>query len=363
MTRRKDKLPDSGLLFVPAGEYDALPPTEYILQAVLAANSVGMFSGASGAGKTFAALYTQVAVASGRSIFGLAVDKRNCLYVGLEGETAIKARIAACCDQLSLEASPLHYALGQFNLADEEDVAGLIDYMLKHRIGYVVIDTLSLAIAGLDEISGQAMTMVMEALHRIKRETGACVMAVAHLGKNPKAGVRGHSSQHGNADTVLEVVVHNIERVSDGRGRLREIEHPVTLATPRSVVVRKQRDGEGGRRLRFTLALRDTCFSDARGAPMRSPAVCEHEAFTDHGPEEEEAARLPSGIDALALETLEALKRRGRRLELTMTRDDLRDALKREGWRSDVSGPTWRKAFGRLVERLEETGLWGAVIQ
>lgn len=362
MTRAKDTLPESGLLFIPAGEYDSLPPTVYIMEDVLPDNSVGMFSGSSGAGKTFAAIYTQVAIASGRSIFGLAIEQRNCLYVGLEGETAIKARIAACCDQLSLDASPLHYALGQFNLADEEDVAGLIAYMRKHRIGYVVIDTLSLAIAGLDEISGQAMTMVMEALHRIKRETGACVMAVAHLGKNPKAGVRGHSSQHGNADTVLEVVVHNVEKVSDGR-KTREIEHPVTLATPRSIVVRKQRDGEGGKRLRFTLALRDTPFNDARGNPMRSPAVCEHEAFTDHGPEEEEAARLPSGVDTLALETLEALKWRERRLDTPLTRDTLRDELRRKGWRSDVEGPTWRQAFGRLFNKLKESGLWGATIQ
>lgn len=362
MTRGKDKLPESGLLFIPAGEYDQLPPTEYILEGTLAINSVGMFSGASGAGKTFAAIYTQVAIASGRSIFGLAVAKLSCLYVGLEGETAIKARIAACCDQLSLDSSPLHYALGQFNIANEEDVAGLIDYMLRHRIGYVVIDTLSLAIAGLDENTGQAMTMVMEVLHRIKRETGACVMAVAHLGKNPKAGVRGHSSQHGNADTVLEVMVHNVERVRDGRMKAREIEHPVTLATPRSLVVRKQRDGEGGKRLRFSLALRDTPFRDTRGNVMRSPAVCEHEAFTDHGVEDDAPDR-PAGVDALVLDTLEVLKRRSRRLELPVCRDDLRHALEREGWRSDVTGPTWRQAFSRLVKRLEKTGLWGASFQ
>ena len=265
MTRRRDKIPESGLLYVQPGDVDNLAPAFDFFPGLLHDATVAMIYGPPGSGKTFFAIHLLCATALARPTFGVEPEMRRCLYVGLEGEAGIKARVMAWCAHNRVDASPIHYALGRFSIAGEgdADVADLIDYIKKHGIGFVVIDTWSLAMAGLDEISGQHMSAGLDALHRVKRETGACVVAIAHTGKNEKAGIRGHSSQLGNVDTTIEIVVHNKERVADGN-KTREIELPVTLATPRSAVVRKQRDGEGGKRLNFTLTLQDTPFHDAR---------------------------------------------------------------------------------------------------
>lgn len=364
MTRRKDKLPESGLLFVRAGEFDSLAPAYDFFPGALHDATVAMIYGPPGSGKTFFAIHLLCATALARPTFGVTPEKRRGLYVGLEGEAGIKARIAAWCAQNGVNESPIHYALGSFSIAAEgdKDVSDLIEYMRDNSIGFVVIDTWSLAMAGLDEISGQHMSAGLDALHRIKRETGACVVAIAHTGKNEKAGIRGHSSQLGNVDTTIELVVHNKKQTTEGN-KTREIEIPVTLTTPRSAAVRKQRDGEGGNRFHFTLALQDTPFRDARGNTLQRPALAEHEAFPDLPDEEDASSTLPSGVDALALEVLDRLKKRNRILDAPLTRKRLIAALKREGWRADASDDAWRKAFGRLVVRLEDTGLWGASIQ
>lgn len=360
MTRRRDKLPDSGLLYVPAGRYDSLAPQFDFLPGLLHDGTVGILYGPPGSGKTFFALHLLCSTALGRKLFGVVPEQRNGLYVGLEGEAGIKARVAAWCAENGVDDNPIHYALGSFSIASEgeRDVLDLIDHMKRQHVGFVVIDTLSLAMAGLDEISGQHMTLVIDTLHRIKRETGACVVAIAHTGKNEKAGIRGHSSQLGNVDTTIEIVCQNKETVSDGN-KTRVVEHDVTLATPRYAVVRKQRDGEGGKRFHFTLKLHDTPFTDARGNTLQRPALCEHEAFTDLT---DDSARPARGVDALALETLAALQKRNARLEIPVTRAAYRSALKREGWKpgNSPNADAWARGFRRLMERLQEAGMWEA---
>jgi RecA/RadA recombinase len=342
MTRHNDTLPDSGLLFVNAGDYDRLEPSFDFIPGLLHDSTVGIIYGPPGSGKTFFALHLLCCAALGKTVFGLTPLQRNGLYVGLEGEAGIKARVSAWCGQNRVEANPID---------EDKDITGLIERIRRRKIGFLVIDTLSLAMAGLDEISGQHMSLVINALHRIKRETGACVVAIAHTGKNEKAGIRGHSSQLGNVDTTIEIVCHNKDAVREG-DKTRIVEHEITLATPRSAVVRKQRDGEGGRRFHFTLTLRDTLFRDARGAVLKRPTLREHAAIADLPEEEAQATtRKLTRREEDAAEILDALyEKRGRLGPATV--NQYRRALKREG-----SGPenprSWRRAFHDLKASMQ----------
>lgn len=352
MTRRKEETPETGLMYIAPGRFDSLASAYDFFPETLHDASVVMGYGAPGSGKTFFAIHLLCCTALGRVTFGVTPEKRRCLYVGLEGEAGIKARIAAWNAQNGVEENPIHYAIGRFSIAAEgdQDVSDLIDYMLRHKIGFVVIDTWSLAMAGLDEISGQHMSAGLDALHRIKRETGACVMAIAHTGKNEKAGIRGHSSQLGNVDTTIEVICHNKETVQNDN-KVRVIERPITLGTPRSAVVRKQRDGEGGRTFHFSLALHETPFKDARGNVLKRPALAEHEAFTVHPDEDDAGGSTLSERDQEAADILRGLNRKlGRAGPASV--DMLRQALKAEGW--GPSNPdTWRSVFRNLKNKME----------
>ncbi|MDP3493004.1 MAG: AAA family ATPase [Hyphomonadaceae bacterium] len=341
------------LRYTEAGAYDDDAPTFDFIPGLLHDGTVAFVYGPPGSGKTFFILHLLCSTALGRPVFGVTPEKRRGLYIGLEGDAGIKSRIAAWCDQNGVDENPIVYARGPFNLADEsgQDVGDLIDYMKKHCIQFVVLDTFAMATAGLDEVSGAHMTFAMNQLHRIKTETGACVVAIAHTGKNEKAGIRGHSSLLGNADTTIELQVHAKDASAPE-------DVPVTNETPRSATVKKQRDGRTGKKLYFGLIDRATPFRNARGETVTSLAVNENERFTDLGAEQE-SARLPAGVDALALETLEAMRRRNRRLELPITRDDLRDALKREGWkRNSKSEDAWERGARRLIASLTQAGLW-----
>ncbi len=357
MTRRKDKLdalPDDGLLFVERGRYDRLAPSFDFIPGMLHDSTVAIIYGPSGCGKTFFALHLLCSAALGRPLFGDAVEKRKGLYVGLEGEAAIKARIQAWCVANKVESNPIDYALGRFHLAEKDDVDALIAYIADNGIQFVVIDTLSIAMAGLDEIAGQHMSVVIDGLHRIKRETGACVVALAHTGKNEKAGIRGHSSQLGNVDTTIEISCHNKETIREGN-KVRIVEHEVTLATPRSATARKQRDGEGNRKWPFVLALKETAMTDARGRPVSSPAVDECERFTDlDDTPDAKPDKAISKSAGEAMDVLDELAAKHERLGIgAPTIDHLRKALKRAKWGADKAAPAWRMAFKRIADKLE----------
>jgi len=349
MTRKSESKPEKGLLFVSAGSYDALRPSFDFIPGMLHDSTVAIIYGPPQSGKTFFALHLLCSATLGRRLFGVTPEKRRGLYVGLEGESGIKARVQAWCVENKEETNPIHYALGRFDLSDAEQISELIGYMKKHGIQFVVIDTLSLAMAGLDEIAGQHMTYVMDQLHRIKRETGACVVAIAHTGKNERAGIRGHSSQLGNVDTTIEIRTHNRKAQKGARGEADTSDEPVTLDTPRSAIVRKQRDGESGRAVHFTLKLHDSKVRDARGHVMRSPALCEHEAFVaiEEAPE---GARLTKR-EREAKVILDSLNRRlGRAGPATL--DQFQRELKRKGWGPERAD-SWRSAFRHLRERLD----------
>jgi hypothetical protein len=73
------------------------------------------------------------------------------------------------------------------------------------RGGLIVLDTFQAATVGLDEITGRDMTVAVEALQGLRRETGATVLIVHHAGKNLERGQRGHSSLGASMETELEI--------------------------------------------------------------------------------------------------------------------------------------------------------------
>ncbi len=351
---RLDKIPEGGALQIEPDEFDTIKPTLDFIPGLLHDSTVAILYGPPGSGKTFLALHLLCSAALGRDVFGNRTEQRNALYIALEGEANIKVRLKAWGAQNGVDSNPIHYWLGKFSFAaeDDADVSALISYMRKHEIKFVVIDTLAMAMSGLDEISGQQVGFVIDALHRIKRATGACVVAIDHTGKNEKAGARGHSSKLGNVDSNIEIVVHNKEARTVGNKTV-TVEHPVTMATPRSVVIRKQRDDEGGgaARFRFTLALHETDVLNARGKRMASLALCEAAHFRELPPEEDEAA--PADLSPLQQEAAAILARLNAKLGRAgpASEPQFKRELKREQW-GPANAASWRSTYRNLRPKL-----------
>jgi len=325
-------------MFAP-GKYDKLAPAFDFIEGTLQDHSVGMIYSPPQSGKTFYSLHLLCSAAIGRPAFGLKVEKRVSLYIGLEGEAGIKSRIMAWCAQNKVDRSPIHYAVGAFNILDAQQREALIEYMEAHGIQFVVIDTLSRAMTGTDENVAKEMSPVIDALHEIKERTSACVVAITHTGKDVAAGIRGWSGQLGNVDTTIEVTAH----VAPG-------EEP-RPDTPRTARVRKQRDIEAGGVVSFKLAVHETAVVNARGEKVRSVALDEHERFTDL--ETAKAKPLSKG-EREAMDVLRDLIAKNDKLGIgAPTHDQFRKALKRACWRKHDKPPTWRKAWERVRDKLE----------
>jgi hypothetical protein len=112
---------------------------------------------------------------------------------------------------------------------------------------WVIVDTLSRAMAGGDENSPVDMGRIVAAADRIRAETSAHFTYLHHTGKDAARGARGHSLLRAATDTEIEVASN-------------------------SMTITKQRDMEGGFAIGFGLV--DMRIGDDHaGNPIKSAVV------------------------------------------------------------------------------------------
>ena len=71
----------------------------------------------------------------------------------------------------------------------------------------IVIDTLARTLVGADENSAKEVGEYIAAVDLIRKETGAAVLLVHHIGKNSIRGERGSSALRGAADTMMSLTL------------------------------------------------------------------------------------------------------------------------------------------------------------
>lgn len=342
INRKKSKHTRGLQFYGENGDYDSLPPAFDFIPGTLTDNSIAFIYGAPESGKSFYALHLLCCTALGRPVFGLEVTKRRGLYVSLEGEGGIKSRLKAWCALNGVDALPILYALGSFDILDDDQRAALIDFMRKHEIQFVVIDTLAKAMVGADESTAKEMGPVIDALHQIMQATHACVVAITHTGKDATAGIRGWSGQLGAADTTIEVTAACGPHESP------------SLDTPRTAQVRKQKDVTRAAPVGFKLTMKETDVRNARGEKVWAPAVDEVERFTDT----EIVAIKAKALAPSERTAIEALARPLKRMGY-LTRDETVKELKARGWGPD-NDESWERTFRRVMKALERKGLIGS---
>jgi hypothetical protein len=136
------------------------------------------------------------------------------IYCALEGTFGIQNRIAAFRTHHQLDGVDLPLAIEFYsvNLRDSEaDVTALIDTiiaaatMLRAPVKWVIIDTLSRALAGGNESGSDDMGALIVNTDRIRSQTGAHVTYIHHTGKDQARGSRGWSGLRAAVDTEIEV--------------------------------------------------------------------------------------------------------------------------------------------------------------
>lgn len=200
------------LRFVSVEELLSRPPQPWRILHVIPGRGLIVLWGASGSGKTFAALDMAAAIVRALPWADRRTKRGAVAYVAAEGN--LRDRIDAYLQHNELDSSSLaglRVLDSAINLLDPTaDVQPLIAALreVAEEIGdlaLVVIDTLNRVMPGGDENSSEDMGMVIAAATLIERELGCAVLFVHHSGKDETKGSRGHSSLKAATDAEISV--------------------------------------------------------------------------------------------------------------------------------------------------------------
>jgi len=235
-------------------------PANQVVEGLLDEGGLSVNYGDSGSGKTFVTLDLGFHVGAGLDWNGKKVRHGLAVYVAAEGGKRIKRRIAALQkrfreDHGDIAPDPL-FALVRYPIdlrSSDADLKSLLTLVraAEKKTGekcvWLIVDTLSRAMAGGDENSPVDMGRIVAAADRFRAETGAHFTYVHHTGKDAARGARGHSLLRAATDTELET-------------------------TAASFTLTKQRDGELGFKIGFKLV--DLVIGeDADGNSIKSAVV------------------------------------------------------------------------------------------
>lgn len=317
------------LRFFPAGDFDPAPPPFDFVPDVFFDRQLSIIYGDAGTGKTFWALHLACSVALGLEWFDRQCEPRNALYIALEGEGGLVARLRAWTmhNTPNANGSPISYAKGSLDLIGDDDARrAIVKFARETDVQFIIIDTLSRALSGRDENSSVDMSGLIAAADSIRRNAGAAVALIHHVGKNEAAGLRGHSSLKGAADTLIKIECSGEMRIAR---------------------ITKQKDGRDDISFPFRLEEVETDIQNARGASITSMTVVETGLFQDIDNLE---PRERSGLDVLVvLVGINEIIGGG------VTFDDWRAELRKRNWGPE-NHDSFRVAWSRLRKSLTEKG-------
>lgn len=199
--------------------------TAWLIKGFLPKAVLGVMFGASTTGKSFVALDMACAIARGADWNGHRVTKGRVLYVVAEGADGFIQRMDAYDHQHGVEKREIDLITDMVpNLTEVGQVTDLIkDIKAREPYEIIIMDTFAQMTAGINENSGEDMSVALEQCKRIARISGAMVLLIHHSGKDAAKGARGWSGLRAAADVELEVTRSDevraikVTKLKDGR--------------------------------------------------------------------------------------------------------------------------------------------------
>jgi len=183
-----------------------------LIKGVLGREGLSVLYGDSNVGKTFVALDLAFHIATGKPWRGRRVEQGVVVYVAAEGGNGIQNRIAALKIKHGVEDADLFVIPASVDmLRPDADCGAIINAIRKieamtgKKVKFVVIDTLSRALAGGNENDSTDMGSFVRNCDRLRHAARTHLMVVHHNGKDAAKGARGHSSLRAAIDTEIEV--------------------------------------------------------------------------------------------------------------------------------------------------------------
>lgn len=198
--------------FLTVDELLQQPAQSWRVLRVIPARGLVVIWGASGSGKTFAALDMAGAIVQGLLWAGRRTKPGAVAYIAAEGH--MRDRIDAYLHHNALDPDDLAKLRVLDSAVDLLDPTADIQSLLASLrvlalqvggLAAVIVDTLNRVMPGGDENASQDMGLVIAAAKLIEREFGCAVVFIHHSGKDESKGSRGHSSLKAATDAEISV--------------------------------------------------------------------------------------------------------------------------------------------------------------
>jgi hypothetical protein len=191
---------------VTASELAAMPAPTPLVHDLLNLGSEAWMIGAPGSLKSFVALDVAGHVGRGMQWQGHQVRKAPVLYIAAEGVAGmvLRARAWEKANGTMEGVTFLPYPVKV--RSHDGQWEAVVEIAREYaREGLVIIDTQARVSTGLEENSATDMGILVDAIGKLKRVTGACVLTIHHTGRNG-GDARGSSALDGAQDTELKII-------------------------------------------------------------------------------------------------------------------------------------------------------------
>lgn len=183
------------------------PAPAALIDGLLTLDSASWLIARSGSYKSFVALDWAGHVAAGRVWMGREVACGPVVYVVAEGVGGMGPRIRAWearNGEMCAGRDGVHFVPFPVQAAREDHWAALVAVCERLSPALVILDTQARITVGLDENDNSQMGRFVEAVERLRRACGACVLVVHHIGRNGQ-DARGASAIDGAQDAELRL--------------------------------------------------------------------------------------------------------------------------------------------------------------
>lgn len=313
------------------------PRRRFIIPGVLPAGPCLLF-GASGSGKTGAAIRAAVAVASGLTWAGIKPQRGSVLYVAGEDFEGAQDRMLAAVLDLGLEPNDVPMAIvrpketgmvsGECRMEVEVEAKRLAK-QFDLATSLVIFDTLAACFGDGSQDDATAASRYMNQAEKLAQNLRCAVLSVHHTGKDQAKGMRGSQVFFDRADAVV--------KVQRGKGASSFVE------------VEKMRNGVGGARFAFDITGMDLA---AAGETINVQVVRNLNALEPAETETREQAKMKREItdSASALAILE-----GMLVDGSASKEAWQEACYGH-WSSKPSQQARKQAFSASLKKLSGSG-------
>lgn len=274
----------AGLTVLSPDDCANLPARDYVVKDLIAPGQIGCIFGEPGAGKSVIAPWLGYQIAQGGEFFGQRTKAGTVFYAAAEDERGMADRVTALHHQLGqadrfrlFQGVSDLFSKGEGRKQASPQLAALLKAVKAERPSLIVIDTLAMAMPGLEENDAEGMNRVVR-IGKALAKHGAAVVFVHHGTKAEGDTPRGHSVFNGALDFSILVKADDQSGIVRGN-------------------VKKNRNGPGDLDIAFRIDS-ESVGLDVDGDPVTAP-ICHPVDRADHQPEAKLTPSQQAALDHL----------------------------------------------------------------